>query len=93
MAKRMDLLGVSTLIYTDIGTDGMLTGPNFSAQEALLNAVRCNVIASGGVSVREDVVRLAALAVNYPKLNGVIIGKAIYEGRVDLPDLLKLVKA
>lgn len=93
MAKRMDLLGVSTLIYTDIGTDGMLTGPNFSAQEALLNAVRCNVIASGGVSVREDVVRLAALAVNYPKLNGVIIGKAIYEGRVDLSDLLKLVKA
>ena len=50
------------------------------------------MIASGGVSVREDVVRLLDLAKKFPKLDGVIVGKAIYEGRVDLPDLLSLVK-
>ena len=92
MAKQMNALGVATLIYTDIGTDGMLTGPNLPAQEALLNTVSCRVIASGGVSVREDVVRLLDLAKKFPKLDGVIVGKAIYEGRVDLPDLLSLVK-
>lgn len=90
LARRMDALGVATLIYTDIGTDGMLTGPNFAAQQAMLEAVRANVIASGGVSVREDVVRLAALARAHPNLGGVIVGKAIYEGRVDLRDLLAL---
>ena len=51
LACRMDALGVATLIHTDIGTDGMLTGPNFPAQEAMLGAGRFGVIASGGVSV------------------------------------------
>jgi phosphoribosylformimino-5-aminoimidazole carboxamide ribotide isomerase len=81
MAIRMDALGVATLIHTDVGTDGMLTGPNFEAQDALLAAVRARVIASGGVGCREDVMR---------NLDGVIVGKAIYEGRVDLGDLLGL---
>jgi len=93
MAKRMDDIGVSTLIYTDIGTDGMLTGPNLVAQEVMLKTVRCRVIASGGVSVRDDVSNLNNLAKKYPNLDGVIVGKAIYEGRVQLPDLLALVKA
>jgi phosphoribosylformimino-5-aminoimidazole carboxamide ribotide isomerase len=90
LAKRMDALGVRTLIHTDIGTDGMLTGPNFPAQEAMLQAGRFNVIASGGVSRREDVVKLAELARRYANLDGVIVGKALYEKRVDLPDLLAL---
>jgi phosphoribosylformimino-5-aminoimidazole carboxamide ribotide isomerase len=90
LARRMDALGVSTIIYTDIGTDGMLTGPNFAAQQAMLEAVRARVIASGGVSVREDVVRLGELARSHPNLDGVIVGKAIYEGRVVLRDLLAI---
>lgn len=90
LARRMDDLGVATLIYTDIGTDGMLTGPNFPAQEAMLAAVRARVIASGGVSARADVVRLAALAQARPTLDGVIVGKALYERRVELGDLLAL---
>jgi len=90
LAKRMDALGVRTLIHTDIGTDGMLTGPNFPAQEAMLGAGKFNVIASGGVSRREDVVKLAELARRYANLDGVIVGKALYEKRVDLPDLLGL---
>jgi phosphoribosylformimino-5-aminoimidazole carboxamide ribotide isomerase len=86
----MDALGVRTLIHTDIGTDGMLTGPNFPAQEAMLAAGKFRVIASGGVSRREDVVKLAELARRHANLDGVIVGKALYEKRVDLPDLLAI---
>jgi phosphoribosylformimino-5-aminoimidazole carboxamide ribotide isomerase len=89
-ARRMDVLGVQTLIHTDIGTDGMLTGPNFEAQEAMLRSGKYRVIASGGVSTREDVVKLAELARRYANLDGVIVGKALYEKRVDLADLLAL---
>lgn len=90
LARRVDALGVRTLIYTDIGTDGMLTGPNFAAQEAMLIAGKFRVIASGGVSRREDVVKLAELARRYANLDGVIVGKALYEKRVELPDLLAI---
>ena len=92
LARRMDALGVRTLIHTDIGTDGMLTGPNFPAQEAMLAAGRFGVIASGGVSRREDIVRLAELARCHANLDGVIVGKALYEKRVSLPDLLSLAR-
>jgi phosphoribosylformimino-5-aminoimidazole carboxamide ribotide isomerase len=90
LARRMDALGVGTIIYTDIGTDGMLTGPNLAAQEAMASAVRARVIASGGVSRREDVIALAEIEKRRPNLDGVIVGKALYEKRVDLPDLLAL---
>lgn len=90
LARRMDSLGVATLIHTDVGTDGMLTGPNLGAQKAMLGAVKARVIASGGVGSRDDVVRLAALGRARPNLDGVIVGKALYEGRVDLGDLLAL---
>jgi len=84
LAQRMDKIGVRTLIYTDIGTDGMMTGPNLSAQQAMLEGVRCNVIASGGVSQQSDVGALRGLARTHANLDGVIIGKAIYEKRVDV---------
>lgn len=92
LARRMDALGVATIIYTDIGTDGMLTGPNFAAQEAMLGAGQFNVIASGGVSRRADVEQLAALARRHANLDGVIVGKALYEKRVELRDLLQLAR-
>jgi phosphoribosylformimino-5-aminoimidazole carboxamide ribotide isomerase len=90
LARRMDALGVRTLIHTDIGTDGMLTGPNFPAQQAMLGIGKFNVIASGGVSRREDVINLAKLAQGHANLDGVIVGKALYEKRVNLPDLLAI---
>jgi phosphoribosylformimino-5-aminoimidazole carboxamide ribotide isomerase len=90
LARRMEALGVQTLIHTDIATDGMLTGPNFAAQEAMLAAVTCQVIASGGVGCREDVVRLLETKKRRPNLDGVIIGKALYERKVELADLLTL---
>ena len=92
LARRMDALGVATLIYTDIGTDGMLTGPNLTAQDALGAAVKARVIASGGVSRREDVADLLAVKKRRPNLDGVIVGKAIYERRVELADLLALAR-
>jgi phosphoribosylformimino-5-aminoimidazole carboxamide ribotide isomerase len=92
LAARMDALGVATLIHTDVGTDGMLAGPNFDAQDAMLGAVRARVIASGGVGRREDVIRLMEMQASRPNLDGVIVGKAIYEGRVALGDLLGLGK-
>ncbi|MFA6289900.1 MAG: 1-(5-phosphoribosyl)-5-[(5-phosphoribosylamino)methylideneamino]imidazole-4-carboxamide isomerase [Opitutaceae bacterium] len=92
LAKRMSALGVATIIYTDIGTDGMMTGPNLSAQEAMAKAVsgKTRIIASGGVSRLSDVVALSALAKRQANLHGVIIGKAIYEKRVDLGEVLRL---
>ena len=90
LAKRMNALGVRTLIHTDIGTDGMLTGPNYPAQEAMLQAGSFGVIASGGVSRREDVIKLSELARRYSNLDGVIVGKALYEKRVELKDLLAI---
>jgi phosphoribosylformimino-5-aminoimidazole carboxamide ribotide isomerase len=85
-AQQVDRLGVQTIIFTDVSTDGMLTGPNFAAIEKVCAAVKCNVIARGGVSSAGDVRRLREL--NLPNLAGVIIGKALYDGRVDLKQLL-----
>jgi phosphoribosylformimino-5-aminoimidazole carboxamide ribotide isomerase len=93
LARRMNALGVCTLIHTDIGTDGMMTGPNFAAQEAMLAAGKFRVIASGGVSRREDVIALTKLAQGHANLDGVIVGKALYEKRVDLRDLLTIASA
>lgn len=90
LARSMDAIGVSTLIYTDIGTDGMLTGPNLVAQEEMAATVRASVIASGGVSRREDVLALAEIEKRRPNLDGVIVGKALYEKRVELGDLLAI---
>jgi phosphoribosylformimino-5-aminoimidazole carboxamide ribotide isomerase len=71
----------------------MLTGPNYAAQEAMCSAVRARVIASGGVARREDVARLAELAKHHANLDGVIVGRALYEKRVELGDLLALARA
>jgi phosphoribosylformimino-5-aminoimidazole carboxamide ribotide isomerase len=75
--------GAGTIIYTDIATDGMLSGPNFAETEKMLGAVGCQLIASGGVSSVEDVRRLRQM----PGLYGCIIGKALYDGTLHLRDL------
>lgn len=88
-AQRIDRLGVHNIIFTDVSTDGMLTGPNYFAISAMCAAVNCNVIASGGVSSLGDIRRLQRVAVEVPRQNlvGVIIGKALYDGRVQLSQL------
>jgi len=85
LAAQLETLGVQTLIYTDIAQDGMLTGPNTKAMAALCDRVACRVIASGGVASAAHVAALAALG--KPNLAGVIVGKALYEGKVSFIEL------
>ncbi len=86
LALMAQVAGVRTIIYTDIATDGMLEGPNFSELENLLKLLDCHLIASGGVSSAEDLRRLAGM----PRLHGAIIGKALYDGQItgNLRDLI-----
>lgn len=72
------------IIYTDIATDGMMSGPNVAAMAAMQAAVSAPVIASGGVTTADDVARLAAAG-----LAGCIIGRALYEGTLTLADALR----
>jgi phosphoribosylformimino-5-aminoimidazole carboxamide ribotide isomerase len=90
LVKRLALMGVKRLIYTDIARDGTLTGPNFAGLEEILKAVKIPVIASGGISSIEDIKKLIALAQKYKNLEGAITGKAIYEGKLDLKEAIKL---
>ncbi|WP_017187687.1 HisA/HisF-related TIM barrel protein, partial [Alkalibacillus haloalkaliphilus] len=83
-AKQLEAASVKTVVYTDISKDGMLEGPNFEALSDLNEQTELQVIASGGVSSLSDIQRLSEL-----KLYGVIIGKALYEDRVNLSDIMK----
>jgi len=86
-ARQIDQLGVKHIIFTDIATDGTLTGPNYAAIRGVCAAVKCFVIASGGVSELDDVRQLESMTQESPNLTGVIIGKALYDGRIDLKHL------
>jgi len=78
--------GAGTIIYTDIATDGMLTGPNFNELDILLGQLSCQLIASGGVANFDDVQALN----ERERLYGVIIGKALYDRAVSLAELKSL---
>ena len=84
----LESLGLSCLIYTDIARDGMLTGPNFESLEELAMATNIPIIASGGISDIEDIKKL--LAMQDKGIIGAITGRAIYEGKLDLKEALKL---
>ncbi|MDR0405902.1 MAG: 1-(5-phosphoribosyl)-5-[(5-phosphoribosylamino)methylideneamino]imidazole-4-carboxamide isomerase [Clostridiales bacterium] len=84
-AQTMEQCGVQTIIYTDIATDGMLTGPNLAAMEEMAASVGADVIASGGVGGAADVKHLIPTGVS-----GVIVGRALYTGNVSLEELLCL---
>jgi phosphoribosylformimino-5-aminoimidazole carboxamide ribotide isomerase len=83
LSKRLEAMGVRTLIFTDISRDGALAGPNFGQLAALKDALSCDIIASGGVTTPDDVKRLAAMG-----LYGAIIGKALYRGTLSLREAL-----
>lgn len=86
-ALNMQSLGVKTIIYTDIATDGMLKGPNTPAMLQMARSVNMDIIASGGVSSIEDVALIKNTGVK-----GVIIGKALYENRLSLVGALNALK-
>lgn len=80
LASRFEDAGAAAIIYTDIGRDGAMEGPNVDAIKAMAKAVTAPLIASGGVSSMDDLARLKEAA---PMIEGVICGRAIYDGRVD----------
>jgi phosphoribosylformimino-5-aminoimidazole carboxamide ribotide isomerase len=90
LARAVAEQGVRTIIYTDISTDGMFTGPNLKALAELSAAApEVGIIASGGVATLGHVESLHNLKA---KIDGVIIGKALYDGKLNLADAVKLIR-
>jgi phosphoribosylformimino-5-aminoimidazole carboxamide ribotide isomerase len=91
IARRFEDAGVAAIIYTDIARDGMLQGLNLDATIALAEAVSIPVIASGGLASLDDIAAL--LAPRARKLEGAIAGRALYDGRLDAAEALRLIRA
>lgn len=83
-AREMEEIGVKNIIFTDIDTDGTLSGPSFARLEALKKDVSCQITASGGVSCNRDICDLKEMG-----MYGAIIGKAYYAGTIDLAQAVK----
>jgi phosphoribosylformimino-5-aminoimidazole carboxamide ribotide isomerase len=84
MAKQFEQDGVEAVVYTDIGRDGMLTGPNIEATQALAEAINIPVVASGGITNIDDI--RALCEVESSGINAAITGRAIYEGMLDFAE-------
>jgi phosphoribosylformimino-5-aminoimidazole carboxamide ribotide isomerase len=85
---RLERAGVATLVVTDIGRDGTLEGPDLDGLVTILGASSVDVIASGGVASVEDLASLAGLESGGRRLAGVIVGRAIHDGRLDVQEAL-----
>jgi phosphoribosylformimino-5-aminoimidazole carboxamide ribotide isomerase len=88
LARQLDGLPLAAIIYTDISRDGMMSGVNLSAIEEIARAVQTPVIASGGVTTLEDLRALMALPVT-----ACIVGRALYEQKISLPDAIRVAAA
>jgi len=87
LARQFESEPLAALVYTDIATDGMMAGPNVMAMAEMQAAVELPVVASGGVTTKEDVARLAGVS-----MAGCIVGRALYEGTLTLPDALAVAR-
>jgi len=85
LGQMADDWGAAALLYTDVSRDGMRTGPNIAETSKLANAVKCDVIASGGVAELDDIVRLRDA-----KISGAVVGRALYEGRFTVGQAARL---
>ena len=89
--KEVNSYGVSRIIYTDINRDGMKTSPNFEETIKIAELANCPVVISGGVSSINDIKK--AKEINNNKIEGIIVGKAIYDGDIKLDELAKEISA
>ena len=89
--KEVNNYGVSRIIYTDINRDGMKTSPNFEETVKIAEISNCPVVISGGVSSLNDIKKAKEL--NNNKIEGIIVGKAIYDGDIKLEELVKEISA
>jgi phosphoribosyl isomerase A len=87
---RFTMMGVARFVFTDISRDGMLTGPNVERLREVAEATTARVTASGGVSSLND---LRTLAAAHERVDGAIVGKALYAGRFTLPEALAAVRS
>jgi phosphoribosylformimino-5-aminoimidazole carboxamide ribotide isomerase len=90
IARRFEDAGVAAIVYTDVARDGMLKGLNLDATIALADAVAIPVVASGGLASIDDI--KALLEPRAKKLQGAIAGRALYDGRLDAAEALKLIR-
>lgn len=90
LAKKMESLGVKMIIYTNVLKDGTLESPQLELVKEMLDSVKTNIIISGGVSSLKDIEDIKALA--RPNLYGVIVGKALYEGKLDLKKAIQVIE-
>ena len=90
LARRFEDAGVAAIVYTDVARDGMLNGLNLDATIALADAISIPVIASGGLASIDDI--KALLEPRAKKLQGAIAGRALYDGRLDAAEALKLIR-
>lgn len=90
LAKRFEDAGAAAIVYTDVDRDGILAGVNVDATVALAEAVSTPVIASGGVASIDDLIALKAT--NCKGIDGVISGRALYDGRIDPAEAVKVLK-
>jgi len=88
LARKVESLGVRTINYTDVSKDGMLGGPNIDSLRELLGVTKMDVVLAGGIASIDDIKRLKLLESD--GLSGVIIGKALYEGCIDLAEAIKI---
>jgi phosphoribosylformimino-5-aminoimidazole carboxamide ribotide isomerase len=89
--KEVNDFGASRLIYTDINKDGMKQSPNFEETSKVADVSNCPVIISGGVSSIDDIKKVKEL--NNNNIEGIIVGKAIYDGDIQLDELVKEIDA
>ncbi|SDJ69728.1 1-(5-phosphoribosyl)-5-[(5-phosphoribosylamino)methylideneamino]imidazole-4-carboxamide isomerase [Sediminibacillus albus] len=83
-AKKMELYGAQTIVFTDISKDGTMTGPNITALQEISEAVSCSIVASGGIRDNTDIAALEKIGIQEA-----IVGKAIYDGKVRLKGAAK----
>ena len=93
LARSVADVGIKTIIFTDIMTEGEMRGPNFEGHKEIWSAVSCNVIASGGVHDHHDIIHFKDLQKRFKNLEGVIVGKALYENKVKLKKMLAIARA
>jgi phosphoribosylformimino-5-aminoimidazole carboxamide ribotide isomerase len=91
IARRFEDAGVAAIIYTDVERDGMLKGINWDATIALADAISIPVVASGGFASMDDV--KAMIDPRARKLEGAISGRALYDGRIDGAEALRMIRA
>ena len=87
LCKKLQSIGIKTIVYTDISKDGMLQGPNFDIYEELIVQTKLDIIASGGISFMEDVMKL-----NKMNMYGAIIGKAFYDNLLVFREVIQCLK-